>query len=72
MLSGFAFPIDQMPAPIRAVTYLVYSRYYVARAQKRFFSAAPECGDARSDAGHDGLCRGHRFFATRAFRKSLQ
>ncbi|HEY0183750.1 MAG TPA: ABC transporter permease [Rhodopila sp.] len=29
MLSGYTFPIDQMPAPIRAVTYLVYSRYYV-------------------------------------------
>ncbi|HVO26093.1 MAG TPA: ABC transporter permease, partial [Candidatus Margulisiibacteriota bacterium] len=29
MLSGFAFPIDQMPAPIRAVTYVVWARYYV-------------------------------------------
>lgn len=29
LLSGFTFPIDQMPAPIRAVTYLVSSRYYV-------------------------------------------
>jgi ABC-2 type transport system permease protein len=29
MLSGFTFPIDQMPAAVRAVTYLVFSRYYV-------------------------------------------
>jgi ABC-2 type transport system permease protein len=29
MLSGYAFPIDQMPAVVRAVTYLVYGRYYV-------------------------------------------
>ena len=29
LLSGFAFPIDQMPPPIQAVTYLVHSRYYV-------------------------------------------
>ncbi|HXZ87897.1 MAG TPA: ABC transporter permease [Candidatus Binataceae bacterium] len=29
MLSGFAFPIDQMPPVIRAITYVVYSRYYV-------------------------------------------
>jgi ABC-2 type transport system permease protein len=29
MLSGFAFPIDQMPAPIRAVSYVVWARYYV-------------------------------------------
>ena len=29
MLSGFAFPIDQMPRPIQVITYAVYSRYYV-------------------------------------------
>ena len=28
LLSGFAFPIDQMPAPIQAITYLVPARYY--------------------------------------------
>jgi ABC-2 type transport system permease protein len=30
MLSGYTFPIDQMPAPIRAITHLVYARYYVS------------------------------------------
>ena len=29
LLSGYAFPIDQMPAPIQAITYLIYARYYV-------------------------------------------
>ncbi len=29
LLSGYTFPIDQMPAPIRAITLAVYSRYYV-------------------------------------------
>ena len=29
MLSGFVFPIDQMPAFIRGISYLVWSRYYV-------------------------------------------
>ncbi len=29
LLSGYAFPIDQMPAAVRAITYVVYSRYYV-------------------------------------------
>lgn len=29
LLSGYTFPIDQMPAPIRAITYLVYPRYFV-------------------------------------------
>jgi drug efflux transport system permease protein len=28
MLSGFVFPIDQMPWPIRVVTYFVAARYY--------------------------------------------
>jgi len=28
MLSGFVFPIDQMPRAIRLVTYLVPARYY--------------------------------------------
>jgi ABC-2 type transport system permease protein len=30
LLSGFVFPIANMPAPIRAVTYLVPARYYLA------------------------------------------
>ncbi len=29
LLSGYTFPIDQMPAPIRALTLIVYPRYYV-------------------------------------------
>jgi len=29
ILSGFAFPIANMPAPIRALTYLMPLRYYM-------------------------------------------
>jgi ABC-2 type transport system permease protein len=29
LLSGFAFPIDQMPAVIQGITYIVYARYFV-------------------------------------------
>ena len=29
LLSGYMFPIDQMPPFIQDVTYLIYSRYYV-------------------------------------------
>jgi ABC-2 type transport system permease protein len=29
LLSGFAFPIDQMPAPVRAITRIFPARYYV-------------------------------------------
>jgi ABC-2 type transport system permease protein len=28
LLSGFIFPIDQMPAALRAITYLVPARYF--------------------------------------------
>ncbi|MDD2875927.1 MAG: ABC transporter permease [Acidiphilium sp.] len=29
LLSGYTFPIDQMPAPVRILSLLVYPRYYV-------------------------------------------
>jgi ABC-2 type transport system permease protein len=29
LLSGFTFPIDQMPQALQAVTLVVYARYYV-------------------------------------------
>ncbi len=29
LLSGYTFPIDQMPAPIRVISLLVYPRYFV-------------------------------------------
>jgi ABC-2 type transport system permease protein len=72
MLSGFAFPIDQMPAPIRAITYVVYSRYYVTALKAIFLAGsgirdlAPQIVAMVVYAGVIG------FFATRAFRKSLQ
>lgn len=72
MLSGFAFPIDQMPAPIRALTYLVYSRYYVT-ALKRVFLGGAAINDFIPEIVAMtiySLVIG--FFATRAFRKSLQ
>ncbi len=72
MLSGFAFPIDQMPAPIRAITYVVYSRYYVSALKRIFLGGAavkdllPEIAAMTIYAVVIGL------YATRAFRKQLQ
>jgi ABC-2 type transport system permease protein len=40
LLSGLAFPIDQMPPPIRAITYLVYGRYYVTSLKAIFLKGA--------------------------------
>lgn len=40
MLSGFTFPIDQMPAPIRAITFVVYSMYYVTILRSIFLKGS--------------------------------
>jgi len=72
LLSGFAFPIDQMPAPIRALTYLVWSRYYVTILKALFLK-----GSGLRDLAEPllalvvyaavvGAC------ATRVFRKTLR
>jgi ABC-2 type transport system permease protein len=36
LLSGFAFPIDQMPAVIRAITWMFPARYYVTALKSIF------------------------------------
>lgn len=38
MLSGFIFPIDSMPAMVRAVTYLIPARYFVSALQTLFLA----------------------------------
>jgi len=40
MLSGYTFAIEQMPAPIRAVTLLVYARYYVTILRSIFLKGS--------------------------------
>lgn len=36
MLSGFLFEIASMPAPVRAITYLIPARYFVSALQTLF------------------------------------
>src|SRR3546814_9216790 len=36
MLSGFLFEIDSMPAPIRAITWLIPARYFVSSLKTVF------------------------------------
>ena len=71
MLSGFAFPIDQMPAPIRAVTYVVWGRYYVTILKAVFLKGS----GLRALAGPLLALLIYAIvvgtFATRAFRKTL-
>jgi ABC-2 type transport system permease protein len=40
LLSGYIFPIDQMPAAIQGVTYLIYSRYYVSIVKDLFLKGS--------------------------------
>ncbi|HYB90160.1 MAG TPA: ABC transporter permease [Candidatus Binataceae bacterium] len=72
MLSGFAFPIDQMPATIRAITYVVYSRYYVSALKRIFLGGAgiPDLAPQIIAMTVYAVVIG--YFATRAFRKQLQ
>jgi ABC-2 type transport system permease protein len=40
LLSGYTFPIDQMPGPVQAITYLVPARYYVTIVKAVFLKGA--------------------------------
>lgn len=40
LLSGYTFPIDQMPAPIRAVTLIVHARYFVTILRSIFLKGS--------------------------------
>jgi ABC-2 type transport system permease protein len=41
LLSGFLFPIEQMPAPIRAITAMFPARYYVSLLRDVFLKEKP-------------------------------
>jgi ABC-2 type transport system permease protein len=71
MLSGFAFPIDQMPAPIRAVTYLVWGRYYVTILKAVFLKGSTLQALAGPLLALVVYAAVVGTFATRAFRKTL-
>lgn len=40
LLSGYTFPIDQMPAPIQTVTLIVYARYFVTILRSVFLKGS--------------------------------
>jgi len=72
MLSGFAFPIDQMPRPIRAITYLIYSRYYVSALKRIFLAGNGLRGLSTEIIALSVYAIVVGYFATSAFRKTLQ
>lgn len=72
LLSGYAFPIDQMPSLVQGVTYLVFARYYVTILKALFLK-----GSGLDDLLKPVLAMGVyalvvAFLAGRAFRKRLE
>ena len=72
LLSGMTFPIDQMPAAVRALTYLVSGRYYVTIVKAIFLkgSALTDLiGPMAALAAYAAIIA---LLASRAFRKRLE
>ncbi len=71
LLSGYAFPIDQMPAPIRAITYLVHARYYVTILKGVFLKGLGLVQLGVPILALTVYAALIMFFAARAFHKTL-
>ncbi|MDA8364989.1 MAG: ABC transporter permease [Gammaproteobacteria bacterium] len=71
LLSGYTFPIDQMPAPIQALTYIVYPRYYVTILRGIFLKGSGLSDLAGPMIGLSLYAAGIIWLAARAFRKRL-
>jgi ABC-2 type transport system permease protein len=71
LLSGFAFPIDQMPPAVQALTFLVPARYYFA-ILKAIFLKGSDLADLVAPIAFLTLYAAIiGFLAARAFRKTL-
>ena len=71
LLSGFTFPIDQMPAPVRAVTVLIYARYYVEILRSEFLKGTSLFGLALPVSALAAYAAAIVWLAARGFRKRL-
>lgn len=71
LLSGFAFPIEQMPMFVQGVTYLVSARYYVTILKAVFLKGAGAVELAAPILFLALYAVGVSFLAARAFRKTL-
>ena len=72
LLSGYTFPIDQMPKPIQAVTYLVHARYYVTILKGVFLKGLGITQLAAPILALALYAAVIAFFAARAFHKTLE
>jgi ABC-2 type transport system permease protein len=71
MLSGYTFPIDQMPTPIRLVTLLVTARYYVTILRAVFLKGSTLADLTMPILGLVIWAVAIILIAMRAFRKRL-
>jgi ABC-2 type transport system permease protein len=71
LLSGYVFPIDQMPTVIQDITYLVYSRYYVTIIKAIFLKGVGIPALAMPILFLLVYAAAVMTLAARAFRKSL-
>jgi ABC-2 type transport system permease protein len=71
LLSGYVFPIDQMPAVIQDVTYLVHARYYVTIIKAIFLKGADIPALMAPTAFLLVYAAAVMVLAARAFRKRL-
>jgi ABC-2 type transport system permease protein len=72
LLSGYTFPIDQMPWPIQALTYLVHSRYYVTILKAVFLKGSGLAQLAFPVSMLTLYAAIVLYFAARAFHKRLE
>ena len=71
LLSGYVFPIDQMPQAVQDVTYFVYSRYYVTIVKSIFLKGSGFAALMTPILFLLIYAAAVMFLAARAFRKRL-
>jgi len=71
LLSGYAFPIDQMPTIVQGVTYLVFARYYVTILKAVFLKGSGVLDLAAPILAMVVYAAIVAFLAARAFHKRL-
>jgi ABC-2 type transport system permease protein len=71
LLSGYAFPIDQMPMLVQGVTYLVFARYYVTILKAVLLKGSGVLDLAAPILAMVLYAGVVTFIAARAFRKRL-
>jgi ABC-2 type transport system permease protein len=71
LLSGFAFPIEQMPAAVRAITLIIPARYYIVILKGVFLKGTGIVADGGQFLALLGFCLILGVLSIRSFKKVL-